>query len=261
MAINYSKCLMKKQLSRVAYLLFISVLSAALGCSHMTVTYRAKVEADNKESAQFELRKTYDSSAMAWTCGLTAIFYGGACWFYLIKPTGGDRAMIRDEARLTLDSMNLGRFEIVEETFSRPRWSKEETHKNIVFLRGDRGAETASVPQPERRSVTPEEFEKTIVEKPRAGAPARKSEFPSGWPEKWFYETQDYKYWTIVGEKANNSPDAMINSKRKADQVIASEFPNAGNVRYETTHNEIKNVDGRFESWRIIRVRHADVAK
>ena len=214
----------------------------------MTLDYRASVQKENTEVAQFEFRKSYDTSGLAWGCGLTFWFYGGICWGYVAKPFASDQAMIRNDVRMELAALNIGGYEILQESIRRINWNSELTQRNISF--------TATA----KPTITPEDFEKTIIEKPRAGAPsAKKSEFPSGWPEKWFYETQDYKYWTIVGDRAANSTDAMMNSKKKADQVIATEFPGAKVIQYETTHNDIKSVDGRFESWRIIRVRQSDI--
>lgn len=112
---------------------------------------------------------------------------------------------------------------------------------------------------------TVEEFEKSIVDKPTKKDIiwSDKSEFPMSWPQKWFYETDRYKYWTVVGGRKSNQAEAIQESLKKAEEIIGTEFPRSrykSPVTFETTHIEVKRVEGLFEGWRIVRVKHSEVS-
>lgn len=110
-----------------------------------------------------------------------------------------------------------------------------------------------------------EEFEKSIVAKPAASEIKKDLTrgIPSSWPQKWFYETETYKYWTVKGERQSDQALAHSDSIEKASKIIESEFPQdrySRKMPFETTHMEVRRVEGQFESWRIIRVKQYDIA-
>jgi hypothetical protein len=225
----------------------------------MTLNYQAQVETEKKGLADFTYTRSYDTSGLAATCWLTFWIYGGTCWGYLFRPTNGDQDEFRSDAESELATQIQGRYEIRMAQVVRTNWSSESTSHTLNFERAiATKAERTDAPAP----TSVEEFEKSIPEKITREERAKSSDpgFPPGWPEKWFYETEGYKYWTIVGEKARTAAESMILSKKKADQVISAEFPKLMNsLKYETTHNEVKRIDGKFESWRVIRVRQRDL--
>jgi len=81
-------------------------------------------------------------------------------------------------------------------------------------------------------------------------------QIPPNWPQRYYYEIGDYRYWTICGETQNSQSDAVISAKKKADEIFNAEFPKSkyGDLSYETTHMEINSIGNRYKSWRIIRV-------
>lgn len=107
-------------------------------------------------------------------------------------------------------------------------------------------------------AVVPKEFEKSIPRKPgKEDRPGEDSldKIPSSWPQRYYYETDEFRYWTICGEVVQSQSEAVISSKNKADEVFYSEFPQSryGNLSYETTHMEINSAGNKYKSWRIIR--------
>lgn len=82
----------------VAAALFFS-LSA---CSSMRLRYGAQVESDGQEK-RFTYENSYDvGGGIPTICALTAIFLGGACWYYLVMPTVPDQKKAQDDGEAAL---------------------------------------------------------------------------------------------------------------------------------------------------------------
>jgi hypothetical protein len=244
------------KLNPVAVIFFL-ILFLFSSCRHLTLSYDAKVKGKKKGVALVEYKKSYRKKELSISCWLTFWIYGGTCWGYALRPWSNDKRKIaRDAKREITTAFEGDEYEIVDETIDFVSWDKEMSYNRIVF--------TDASSRGNKKDVDPKEFEATISEKPTKKdiVYTEKSTFPSGWPQKWFYETENYKYWTVVGEKKTNPSSAMISSKKKAENIINTEFPLAKYKReipYETTHNEVKKIEGRYESWRIIRVKQSDI--
>jgi hypothetical protein len=84
----------------IAALIFISS-----GCGSIRMQYGARVEAENGRTGNFVFEKSYDLGSLPVLCGLTAIWFGGACWFYLAHPTVPNSNAVRDDAMAKLDEI------------------------------------------------------------------------------------------------------------------------------------------------------------
>lgn len=103
---------------------------------------------------------------------------------------------------------------------------------------------------------TPEEFEKTIPKTASDDEIALINFFdkiPANWPQKHYYETDEYRYWSIPSEILSDQNEAVISSKNKADSILAKEFPTLS-IKYETTHMEVVKYNNKYRSWRLVRV-------
>ena len=104
--------------------LLCSFLCASLligsGCSTIRMSYDAHVQTTDGHSGDFEYEASYDVGSYPVLCGLTAIFFGGACWFYVVMPTSGQKTQVKHDAEAKLDALMSGR----EYTLS-----EKETHQ------------------------------------------------------------------------------------------------------------------------------------
>jgi len=115
-----------------------------------------------------------------------------------------------------------------------------------------------------RTSISPEEFEKSIPTRklqPKKDNLVDPNQLPADWPQHFFYETADYKYWTVSGDFKEDQTSAMLSSKDKADSIVQAELlkEKYGTIFPETTHLEMVTVDNLFKSWRIVRVKRSSI--
>lgn len=206
------------------HIILMPVLLAS--CANMTMKYHSRIKTADGKEADFDYQKTYKTTGLAWTCGFTAIFYGGACWLYLSKPNTEESARVRDDAQYEMKQLGI-QYTVEYDRITRKSWDAEDKRQDLAFV-GSPMRSVASEPQ----------------------EPISKRDFPDGWPEQWYYERDGYRYWTIVGDRSPTSTDSIVSSKKRADEVMKAE----GISQYDTTANELRNVDGKVESWRIIRV-------
>lgn len=108
-------------------------------------------------------------------------------------------------------------------------------------------------------SPSPQEFEKTIPKIASDEELALTNYFdkiPESWPQKIYYETDGYRYWSIPSEVLTDQNEAVLSSKNKADVILSKEFPDKplSSINYETTHMEMVKYNGKYRSWRLVRV-------
>jgi hypothetical protein len=109
------------------------------------------------------------------------------------------------------------------------------------------------------QAISPQEFEKTIprnVTDDELAVTRYFDKIPENWPQKNYYETEDFRYWSIPSDIVNDQNEATISSKNKADMILAKEFPakSLGEIHYETTHMEMINHNNKYRSWRLVRI-------
>jgi|GEM_PF-606299 len=114
------------------------------------------------------------------------------------------------------------------------------------------------------QAPSPKEFEKTIPKIASNEELALTNYFdkiPENWPQKIYYETDEFRYWSIPGEIVTDQNEATLSSKNKADIILSKEFPNKpiNTINYETTHMELLKYNGKYRSWRLVRIRIARI--
>ena len=105
----------------------------------------------------------------------------------------------------------------------------------------------------------PLDFEKTIPKIASENDIAITNYFdkiPENWPQKHYYETDEFRYWSIPSDILKDQNDAILSSKNKADLILAKEFPNkqVNSIKFETTHMEVVKYNDKYRSWRLVRV-------
>lgn len=112
-------------------LLFLSLVFV-LACG----TIRLQVKSPYKStrgSGFITYERTYDvSGGMPFWCGLSVVFYGGACWAYLIMPFPPDEKKAVRDATTDLNSQ-LGFTDAILETpeVKRLSWGSAETYISL----------------------------------------------------------------------------------------------------------------------------------
>ena len=91
-----------------------SVFSA---CSTIRMRYDADIETAAGKTGTYRFEKSYDvSGGQSVFCGLSAIFFGGACWFYLVMPTTLQISTVTADAEKALNQ-DLGNNEATIQSF------------------------------------------------------------------------------------------------------------------------------------------------
>ncbi len=241
-------------------LILILMTLYVTSCSTMTVNYEANLEVNSKGAGKFSAIRTVPNK-MYIPCIITGIFYGGACWANLLMPTNQQRMDLFDQMRSALDNrLGSGTYNIVSEKMYRSSWSATLSSEKLEFFQGATNNKYGN-----RVNIAPDKFEASIPDRPSSNDNNELSRpldrIPESWPQMYYYETDEYRYWTISGDLKNKQTEALISSQKKAVEVIETEFPPNmyKPVKFETTHIEVVKVKNRFQGWRIIRVRHEDI--
>lgn len=109
-------------------------------------------------------------------------------------------------------------------------------------------------------------FEESIPKKATAVELVTQTDdsFPESWPQKWFFETDEFAYWTIKSDPTKTHNQAMETSNKLATELVKREYPRSKYKRdldFDTTHTEIKKVRGKFVGWRIIRIKQSEIVQ
>ncbi len=111
--------------SRVERSLLV-VLAAALvltSCSSVRLRSESVIQLENGQSATHDFEKSYDLGSIPVLCGVSAIFFGGACWYYLVLPTVNQKTELRQDADRDLERILGGKtFSYQEQTLGRAGW-------------------------------------------------------------------------------------------------------------------------------------------
>jgi hypothetical protein len=237
--------------------------------------YSGEYRSELSGPGQVNAEKSYPIRWLAILCGGTFWAYGGACWGYLAYPTDSMTAEIKQKALSTLGAQ-VPDFQISKESLDPNQWKFFYESAQVIS-----GNEYQKLKEKENSPLGPTKqlsaensnsdfdlsaFEKGIVSKPTQTELlySSKDQFPSGWPEKWYFESPEYRYWTIVGDIKENQSTAMASSGIKIQEVLSKEFPQRSYKelpKFETTHNHVKKIGDKYQSWRIIRVQHNEVTK
>jgi hypothetical protein len=115
------------------------LLIAALGCSTIRLNYQSKFEAADGRKGQYHMVKSYEIGGPYSTlCPLTAIFIGGACWFYLVMPTVNQTQEIEADAETKLNqTLGAGKYKIVSSSVERESWRQDEEISQVLFAPKD----------------------------------------------------------------------------------------------------------------------------
>jgi hypothetical protein len=241
----------------------ILLFSLLVGCTHATFKYEASIQHDSLGDYEFIYSHTYPTDNEYW-CGFTAMFYGGACWSYLSMPNNEQADLLVINATSELNKqIGDNRYKTTRSKVSRVNWGHGIIQNNLIALGPVSNQHRSVASYKTKGDISPEDFEKTIIEKrsKKDLTSSGENNFPKDWPNKWYYETKEYRYWTVVGKSAIDPTEAMKSSKNKADSIISFEFNPSQYKRtmpYQTTHNEVAIMGSAYKSWRIIRVKQSD---
>ena len=78
---------------------YIALLALLSSCSTIRMRYKANFSTDNQKKGSFLLEKSYDVGSLQTWCIITGIFYGGACWAYLVTPLESHEIKIDYDAK------------------------------------------------------------------------------------------------------------------------------------------------------------------
>lgn len=266
---------MKLTFRNVVYqLLLLVTLFISVSCSHIGMKYTGDYHSELSGPGQVVAEKSYPVRWLAILCGGTFWAYGGACWGYLAYPTDSMTSEIKQNALSKLSSQ-VPDYQIAKETLDPYQW--KFFYDNARIINGDEylkqmnqesqlanSSSTATLQ--ESKGFDVKSFEANIVSKPTEQdlLYSDSDDFPMGWPQKWYFESPDYRYWTIVGDIKENQSTAMASSASKIQELLSKEFPQKNFKEVppvETTHNHVKKINGKYQSWRIVRALHRDVTR
>ncbi len=258
----------------VSKFFLLTLVLTNLSCSHIGMKYTADYQSDLSGPGQVVAEKSYPVRWLAILCGGTFWAYGGACWGYLAYPTDSMITEIKQNALGKLGSQAPD-YQLSKESLDPYQW--KFFYENARVINGDDYQKIKNQEQQaannstrsyahETKSFDIKSFESNIVSKPseKELLYSEADDFPMGWPEKWYFESPEYRYWTIVGDIKENQSTAMASSATKIQEILSREFPQKNykeTPNFETTHNHVKKINGKYQSWRIVRVLHRDVTR
>ncbi len=137
--------------------------------------------------------------------------------------------------------------------------AKKSLFHQLMQKTGGSSENSITVNNTVAKAPSPQEFEKTIPKIASDDELALTNYFdkiPENWPQKIYYETDEFRYWSIPGETVTDQNEATLSSKNKADIILSKEFPDKplSAINYETTHMEMVKYNGKYRSWRLVRV-------
>lgn len=118
-------------------LAFIVLCLFMMGCSSIRMNYSADLNLENGQEAKFSFKKSYDvSGGIPLFCGLTAIFLGGACWYYLAMPTVPQERQFEEDAKVELNKkVTKSKFTISSQKIERDGWSDKSDEVDFSFAK------------------------------------------------------------------------------------------------------------------------------
>ncbi|MGZ3774252.1 MAG: hypothetical protein ACXVCY_04055 [Pseudobdellovibrionaceae bacterium] len=266
----------------IIHVLLVTLIFFNISCSHVGLKYTGEYQSDLSGPGRVVVEKSYPVRWLAALCGGTFWAFGGFCWGYTIYPTDSMTEEVRNKAIAALGAQ-VPDYRLSKENLDPYQW--KFMYENVHVVSGidykklteqealqekekqKQVAQTAqSQNSKEQNNFDINTFEQSIVTKPSKNDVlfSGNDQFPTGWPEKWYFESPQYRYWTIVGDIKDNQSTAMASSAAKAHEVLLKEFPQKDykeTPHFETTHNYVKKINGKYQSWRIVRVSHGDVSQ
>lgn len=95
-------------------------------CTSIRMQYDAELKTEDGRTGSYVYQKSYDTSSIAVFCGLSAIFFGGACWYYVVMPTVPQENQTSKDALTHLDALlKDSNYEIVSSHTDKISWSSE----------------------------------------------------------------------------------------------------------------------------------------
>ena len=131
----------------------LSTAFCLVSCSSIRMSYDASIKTEDGREGQFKMKKSYDVGAEPVLCGLTGIFLGGACWYYLAMPTTNQERQIEADSEQELSkTLKNGKFSVVSKSVTQDGWTDKPKESTLQF---DGAAEPTAV-SGEHRSPTPQ---------------------------------------------------------------------------------------------------------
>lgn len=103
---------------------FAPMLLALASCATMRGAYQADVVIDNKRAGCVRWEGPVETD-FAIACGLTGVFYGGACWAYLSMPHDSQVRDMRNRVRAKLREKGTANAQLVREGWWRISWADD----------------------------------------------------------------------------------------------------------------------------------------
>lgn len=110
------------------FIVFIGLLTFLLSCGTMRLKMKAPYKT-TQGSGTMVYERSYDvGGGMPLWCGLTAIFYGGACWAYLAMPfVPQEKAFVKDATEALNEELGTSEAVLESPEVERLSWTSAET--------------------------------------------------------------------------------------------------------------------------------------
>lgn len=116
----------------IASILVIALLSTS--CTSIRMQYDAELKTEDGRTGSYVYQKSYDTSSFALFCGLTVIFFGGACWYYTVMPSVPQEKQTRKDALNELDALlKNSSYEILSSHTDKVSWQDSREASDLQF--------------------------------------------------------------------------------------------------------------------------------
>lgn len=113
-------------------LISLSLIFLLFSCSHINLRLKSEYQTRNNQGGEFIYEKSYDTKTIMWSCIVTGIFYGGACWVYTMMPmTVQESNIIADAEQALRDKLGVPHVKIIRPFVQRDSWDNEPSDLKI----------------------------------------------------------------------------------------------------------------------------------
>lgn len=107
------------------HLLLVFILS----CSSMHLRLKSEYQTQDNQQGSVVFEKSYETKTVMWSCILTGIFYGGACWIYTMMPmVAQENTFVQDAEQALREKLGVSNVKLQKVEVVRHSWSDQSTN-------------------------------------------------------------------------------------------------------------------------------------
>lgn len=105
------------------------LLLLIFSCSSMHLRLKSEYQTQDNQQGSVVFEKSYETKTIMWSCIITGIFYGGACWAYTMLPmVSQENRFVEDAEQALREKLGVPNVKLQKVEVVRQSWSDEPTN-------------------------------------------------------------------------------------------------------------------------------------